>query len=144
MYVAALGSATDSQPTETAPSERRLELGQDAFMKLLLTQLKYQDPMEAIDNREFMAQLAQFTSLSELQKLNQAVSELALVQALNGASALIGKSVSALDSSGRPLSGVAEAALLREGEVYLRVAGTEVALTTVREVNLGGSYDVAD
>ncbi|NPV09396.1 MAG: flagellar hook capping protein [Anaerolineae bacterium] len=138
MYVAALGPTTHQQLAETA-AERRLDLGQDAFLKLLLTQLKYQDPMEAMDDREFMAQLAQFTSLSELQKLNQAVSELASVQSLNGASALIGKRVSALDSSGQPLSGTVEAALLREGEVYLRVAGTEVALKTVREVNLGGS-----
>lgn len=138
MYVAALGPTTHQQSAETA-AERRLDLGQDAFLKLLLTQLKYQDPMEAMDDREFMAQLAQFTSLSELQKLNQAVSELASVQSLNGASALIGKRVSALDSSGQPLSGTVEAALLREGEVYLRVAGTEVALKTVREVNLGGS-----
>lgn len=143
MYVSALSSATNSQPAEDSSADRRTELGQDAFMKLLLTQLKYQDPMEAMDDREFMAQLAQFTSLTELQKLNQAFADMALSQSLTGASALIGKSVSALDSSGAAVTGTVSAALLRDGEVYLRVADKEVSLSTVKEVNLGGSNDTA-
>lgn len=138
MYVTALGSTTDPQSTQATGTKDRMELGQDAFMKLLLTQLKYQDPMAAMDDREFMVQLAQFTSLSELQKLNEAISEMTSAQSLTGASALIGKTVSGLDGSGQPVTGMVEAALVREGEVRLRVAGTEVALNTVKEVSIGG------
>lgn len=144
MTVSALGPATDPQPSVSTSTNSRTELGQDAFMKLLLTQLKYQDPMEAMDDREFMAQLAQFTSLSELQKLNQAVSAMMATQSLTGASVLIGRCVSGLDSSGASLSGTVQAALLRDGQVYLRVDGSEVALDTVKEVNLSGSNGTTD
>ncbi len=124
--------------TTAATSDRTTELGQDAFMKLLLTQLKYQDPFEAMNDRDFMAQLAQFSSLSELQKLNETLAQFTGAQSLSDAASLIGKTITGADSSGSPVTGVAEAALLREGQVYLRVSGTELPLTKVQEVVLSG------
>lgn len=47
-------------------------LGKDAFMQLLVTQLKFQNPLEPMDNKDFIAQLSQFTSLEELGSIREA------------------------------------------------------------------------
>jgi flagellar basal-body rod modification protein FlgD len=79
------------------------QLGRDAFLKLLVSQLKYQDPMEPVKNEAFVAQLAQFSSLEQLQSINETLAAdrdgeatLAVRQAVesNTAVALIGKEVS--------------------------------------------------
>lgn len=46
------------------------ELGKDEFFKLLITQLRYQNPLEPMDDRDFIAQIAQFSALEQMQNLN--------------------------------------------------------------------------
>ncbi len=53
------------------------ELGKDEFLKLLVTQLQNQDPMNPVDNEQFIAQLATFSSLEQLISINKAVTKLA-------------------------------------------------------------------
>lgn len=65
---AAIGSTTG--PT------RETGLGQDAFMKLLTTQLRYQDPTKPANDSEFIAQLAQFSSLEKLTQIAQSLETL--------------------------------------------------------------------
>lgn len=66
-------------------------IDQDGFLQLLMTQLKYQDPLKPMDNAEFISQQAQFTQISELQKLNRTMSS---SNQIMQASTLIGKEVS--------------------------------------------------
>ncbi|QSP94110.1 flagellar hook assembly protein FlgD [Marinobacter salinisoli] len=72
------------------------ELGRNEFMELMLAQLKNQNPLEPQDNGEFISQLAQFSSLEEMQKLSgrvdDVVGQFRSTQALQ-ASAMVGKSV---------------------------------------------------
>jgi flagellar basal-body rod modification protein FlgD len=69
------GSANDS--TSGVAAGRETQLGQDAFMKLLTTQLANQDPLKPQDNGEFIAQLAQFSSLEKLTSIETSIKELA-------------------------------------------------------------------
>lgn len=70
------------------------ELGQDAFLHLLMTQMQCQNPLEPMSNQDMIAQQAQFTTVSELQKLNASIaSGNQFVQA----SSLIGKTVSIIN-----------------------------------------------
>lgn len=50
------------------------ELGQDAFLKILTTQLQYQDPMSPMDNKDFIAQMAQFTSVEQMTAMSKNMS----------------------------------------------------------------------
>lgn len=71
-------------------------LGKDDFLKLLVTQLKYQDPLKPMEDREFIAQSAQFTALEQMTNLNQNMGMFLRMQAISNTAALIGKDVSYL------------------------------------------------
>jgi len=76
-----LGSTTAAQAASnsnqaTAASK---EIGKTEFLQLLVTQLKNQDPMNPIDNEQFIAQMASFSSLEQLISINEGVTKLAKI-----------------------------------------------------------------
>jgi flagellar basal-body rod modification protein FlgD len=85
MSIDSIGNATTAL--------RGNSLGQEDFMKILLTQLTYQDPLKPMDNQQFMAQMAQFTSLEQTQQLNQKMATLISNQAALQSVGLIGRTV---------------------------------------------------
>ena len=76
-------------------------LGLQDFLKILLTQLNYQDPLKPLDNQEFMAQMAQFTALEQSQRANEKLALLIANQAALQSVGLIGRSVEVNTSSGK-------------------------------------------
>jgi flagellar basal-body rod modification protein FlgD len=97
-----LTSAIDNNAVSTGGSElsayKSNVMGKDDFLKLLITQLQHQDPLKPTDSTEFTAQLAQFSSLEQLNDVNDNLLELQNFQAsINNAQAvsLIGKDITA-------------------------------------------------
>ncbi len=70
------------------------------FLQVLMTQLTYQDPLKPMDNQEFMAQIAQFTTLEQTQQLNTNIQTLVSNQASQQSVGLIGRTVGIATSSG--------------------------------------------
>jgi flagellar basal-body rod modification protein FlgD len=68
------------QTSSTSPSDALLNrnggLGRDAFLKLLVTQLQHQDPLQPQADGEFIAQLAQFSSLEQLTHIQQTLTDI--------------------------------------------------------------------
>lgn len=76
--ITALGTIQTGQAAQQAASDKSSQqLGQSEFLKLLVAQLENQDPMNPVDNQQFIAQLATFSSLEQLMSINKAVSKLA-------------------------------------------------------------------
>ena len=58
--------------TKSNTTEKKDDLGKDAFMQMLVTQMKYQDPLNPMDNQQMLAQLAQFTALEQMKNVANA------------------------------------------------------------------------
>lgn len=116
---------------ETVSTENN-DLGKDAFLNLLVTQMQYQDPLEPSDNSEFLAQMAQFSALEQMQNLNATMS-------MSQASSLIDKYVQGSvtnDVSGETTQvvGIVDAVNLKNGVPYLLINKQEMALSNVQNV----------
>ncbi|WP_417544507.1 flagellar hook assembly protein FlgD [Marinobacter sp.] len=120
------------------------ELGKNEFMELMLAQLKNQNPLEPQDNGEFISQLAQFSSLEEMQKLSGTVDDVVgqfrSTQALQ-ASAMVGKTVLAPSEVG--VLG-AEGEISGNIQVPASTGGVRLSVHSasgelVRQIDLGSS-----
>ncbi len=104
------------------------ELGQDAFLMLMMEQLKYQDPLEPVGNTEFLAQQAAFTQVSELQKLNDAINASSQV---TQACSLMGEYVTLTDPNDttKTISGEVSAVTFSGGSAQLVIGNKEYPLS---------------
>ncbi|GIO96321.1 hypothetical protein J14TS5_14070 [Paenibacillus lautus] len=113
------------------------ELGKDQFLSILITQLRHQDPLQPMQDREFIAQMAQFTSLEQLMNINTQLT--AMSQSLGAASSLIGKQISWMfkpeDGSESVMkSGIVDSIIVREGVHYAKVGDSEVSLDQIVKI----------
>jgi flagellar basal-body rod modification protein FlgD len=132
-----------SDPIYGSQSAAKQELGRDSFMSLLVSQLKNQDPLAPTSNDEMLAQLAQFSSLEQLEELNDNLVGLAVLQQSNAlmdqltsSSALIGQHVKYTDpDSGDDAWGDVGSVKITDGLAVLNIGGKDVPLVNVLEVS---------
>jgi flagellar basal-body rod modification protein FlgD len=96
--------------TQTKSPENKTELDSDAFLKLLVAQLKYHDPIKPTDSTEMMAQSAQFTMVQRLEDMAKATTSTLGIEQGMAASNLVGKSVSWLATDGSTHTGTVTSA----------------------------------
>jgi flagellar basal-body rod modification protein FlgD len=90
MAVDAIGQVNSAPSTPQAAS-----IGQDDFLRIMLTQLRFQDPLKPVDNQQFVAQLAQFSALEINRQQSEKVDTLLTIQGADQAIGLLGKNVQA-------------------------------------------------
>jgi flagellar basal-body rod modification protein FlgD len=115
MAVSAIDSASLAQTTKTAG------LSMDDLLKLLMTELSYQDPLKPVDNKDFLTQMAQFTSLDTTRQLNDNIQKLLTSQSLNQSVGLLGKTVDASTDNNGLVSGTVTALQLVSGDPEITV-----------------------
>ena len=119
------------RPAAAAPDGN--QLGKDAFLRLLITQLQYQDPLNPMDDRDFIAQLAQFSALEEMQNMTSMLSQ-------SKAFSMVGQIVHARhfnETANRfdDVFGVVTSVIMRNGTPHLEIDGERtVPLSSIQEV----------
>jgi flagellar basal-body rod modification protein FlgD len=109
-------------------------LGKDDFLKLLITQLSHQDPTQPMTDQQFIAQMAQFSSLEQMQNIAKSIEVMNQSQNFY----YLGKYVIGKDSiSGEEVQGLVEAIFKDEsGEVYLKVKESAINKNNILVVGL--------
>ncbi len=120
-------------------------LGKQDFLNLLMTQLRNQDPLNVQEDREFIAQLAQFSTLEQTTNLGVAMENLAGFQQMTQAANLIDREVEAIipgssaDEAPTTVRGVVTETRLNGDDVQLVVDGTLVNFKHVTHIRTTGA-----
>lgn len=112
------------------------ELGKDAFLELLVAQLRHQDPLDPLSNQDFIGQLAQLTALESSTNLNTSLTSFISGQSTLQAVNFIGKTVKAVDDNGDAVEGVVTSVTVSEGEPVINVGNTPVKLKNIVNVSV--------
>jgi flagellar basal-body rod modification protein FlgD len=127
------GVATYDAAGSTAP---RRSLGKDEFLQILVTQLRNLDIGEGASNQEFIAQMAQFTMVEELQNLSATVTEMMSRQMIAEAGGLVGKTIEAWPPGyTTPITGRVSAVEVIAGLPFLRVGDVRVSMNHVTKIS---------
>jgi flagellar basal-body rod modification protein FlgD len=124
-------AATGANANDSTPSLPVQTLGQNDFLKLLATQMTSQDPLNPQSDTNFIAQMAQFTTLEQTKDLSAQMGQLASDQQLSQAAALLGRSVTLQPDTGAAVQGVVSAVHLESGIPQLEVGGALYSLGQV-------------
>lgn len=126
MPVDAIGGVLNAQDTNATQNST---INQEDFIRLFLTQLQFQDPLEPVDNREFLAQLAQFTSLEQSRQTSQNTTDLLSMNATTQAVSLINRQVD-VNGLAAPFTGTVIAVQFNSAGAQLSVRNTSGQVQT--------------
>ena len=120
-------SVTASDTSGTTKQKTNNELGKDDFLQLLVTQLQHQDPLAPMEDKDFIAQMAQFTSLEQMKNMNNAVQ-------ITQATSYIGKQVTWADSQGTEQTGIVTAIRIVNSEPKVMIGETAIEMKKIMSV----------
>jgi flagellar basal-body rod modification protein FlgD len=133
----AVNSVTSPSTTSatTATAAKQATLDKDDFLKLFVTQLQHQDPMNPMNDSEFMGQMASFSTLEQVTNLAAANQKIAGSLTSTSAVGLIGRTVSYVDGNDEIHTGTVEKVTTTDGKPFLTVAGVDgVDPSTITQV----------
>jgi flagellar basal-body rod modification protein FlgD len=131
MNVTSATDNTSQSSNSTSSTTAPLSTGVDynTFLKLLIAEMKNQDPTNPMDTSQYMSQFAQMSSVEQAMQTNTKLDSLLSSQALSQADGLIGKTISFTDSTGATFTGkVASISINSDGSVATLQDGTKVAV----------------
>ncbi len=114
----------DNQQTQK-PTQ---ELDKNAFMQILVNQLRYQNPMKPKDSSTFINQMVQLSTMEQMANLTANMEKMLQSNEFNRAVSLIGHQVTVLNTNGEPMEGTIEKVSMADGEPRLVVNNSEYSL----------------
>jgi len=131
------GASSTATYTASTTVERKDQGSQkDMFLKLLVAQMKYQDPANPASSSEFMAQTATFTQVEKLEEIAAQNASLVSLQRSLSAGALVGHTVSYTDEAGATVTGTVGSVKITGDEPSAVVDGVDVPIGRLTEVSL--------
>lgn len=127
--ISGVGSSYGAQSSSSAQPQAKLsnELGKMDFLQILVTQLRYQDPLNPMDDKEFVAQLAQF---STLEQMTEQTKWSQMSYALN----LIGQKVIFQGPEGELQAGIVGSMHMADGQPMVTVGQSDLRLEQIIEI----------
>ena len=123
------------QAAATAAATKSAVMGKDDFLKLLVAQLQHQDPMNPMDDKDFMGQMAQFSSLEQITNLVAATQQQAFSSQMSQAVGLIGHQVSWVSADGTNGSGTASKVSISDGAIQITVGDSQITPDEIVQVS---------
>lgn len=124
--------------SSTAPTQlksNKMQLKTEDFIKMMITQLQNQDPMEPAKNQELLAQMSQIGQLQSATSLQDSLKGLVLQNQIGSAGNLIGKMVEGADANQESISGLVSSVRVTKDGVFLELdSGKELALNNVTNI----------
>ena len=125
MDINALKSTSTPAASTQAAGGKNAELGKDQFLKLFVAQLQHQDPMNPMQDQDFMGQMASFSTLEQVTNMAKANEAMATSLSLSQSVGLLGRTVTWMDEADATHTGVVEKVSTIDGKPVLTVSGTE-------------------
>jgi flagellar basal-body rod modification protein FlgD len=135
MTVEAIGSTSGIQ-TETPVRKPVQSLDSDVFMKLLVTQLKYQDPGAPMDTNQMMAQSVQLSMMEKMTELSTGAKESFSLQMRTAAAQIVGSEVSFALPDGTSGTGVATSVSFASGVPIVAVGDRKIPLDSISGISI--------
>jgi len=108
----------------------KLSLDKDAFIKLLITELRYQVPTKPLQDKEFIAQLAQFSALQEMNNISVSIDRMTAIQ-------LFGRNVRLKLKDGEIVGGRVVSVYMEKGRIFLKMNdGSNVNMDDIKDIRL--------
>lgn len=128
--------ATNNTSAPAAASSTTL-LDRDAFLKLLVAQLKYQDPSKPMDASAMISQSAQLSVVDKLDEISNGLARTAVTDRLTLAGSVIGKQVTFADPDGYPVTAAVTSVRFEDGGLILTAGSWDVPLESVSAIAAG-------
>ncbi|HBD94197.1 MAG: hypothetical protein A2015_14165 [Spirochaetes bacterium GWF1_31_7] len=120
-------------------SKIKQNLDKDDFLKLLITQLQHQDPNNPMEDKEFIAQMAQFSSMEQMLNVNKSLDKLVGKFDFQSSFDLLGKKVDVVNGTGdtesQVASGVVDSVSKKGDDVFISVGGKSYLAQDVRNIS---------
>jgi flagellar basal-body rod modification protein FlgD len=129
---------TDPNQAEGSLRVPARSLGQNDFLKLVMAQLTHQDPLNPQKDTEFIAQMAQFSSLEQAKAMQSDIASLRLDQRFLQANSLLGRIVTVLDEQGHPVRGTVNAVEFENGVPGISLNAQHFDLDSIVSVEPAG------
>jgi flagellar basal-body rod modification protein FlgD len=134
----ATAATVPPNPTLPTTATDNTHLSSQAFLQLLVAQLKYQDPSKPVDTASFMTETATLTQVQTMEKNAQVSADMLTAQRAQTASSLVGRTLEYTASDGTLKTGIASSATISTANPTLKIGDVIVTLSQIQRVLSAG------